>query len=143
MKSFLLCAGVGAIGAGIASLFGGWDHAVVTLLIFMAIDYVTGLVVAGIFHRSPKTENGALESKAGLKGLFRKGGILLVVLIAVRLDLLIGTNFVRDAVVIAFVVNEVLSIIENLGLMGVPIPKPLIDAIELLRKKTESEEKKE
>ena len=140
MKPIILtCAGV--LGASIAGLFGGWDHAVVTLLIFMAIDYVTGLVVAGIFHRSPKTENGALESKAGLKGLFRKGGILLVVLIAARLDLLIGTNFVRDAVVIAFVVNETLSIIENLGLMGVPIPKPLTDAIELLRKKTAGEKK--
>ena len=140
MKPIILtCAGV--LGASIAGLFGGWDHAVVTLLIFMAIDYVTGLVVAGIFHRSPKTENGALESKAGLKGLFRKGGILLVVLIAARLDLLIGTSFVRDAVVIAFVVNEVLSVIENLGLMGVPIPKPLTDAIELLKKKSAAEKK--
>ena len=84
----LVC--IGTVGASIAGLFGGWDHAVVTLVIFMLIDYVSGLVVAGIFHKSPKSENGALESKAGLKGLFRKGGILLVVLIAARLDLQIG-----------------------------------------------------
>ena len=140
MKPIVLtCAGI--LGASIAGLFGGWDHAVVTLVIFMLIDYVTGLVVAGIFHKSPKTENGALESKAGLKGLLRKGGVLLVVLIAARLDLLIGTNFVRDAVVIAFVVNETLSIVENLGLMGVPIPKPVMDALELLRKKNDAAQK--
>ena len=134
MKPIILtCAGI--LGASIAGLFGGWDHAVVTLLIFMAIDYLTGLVVAGIFHKSPKSDTGALESKAGLKGLFRKGGVLLVVLAGARLDLLVGTNFVRDAVVIAFTVNETISITENLGLMGVPVPKPVTDAIELLRKK--------
>ena len=139
MKSITLAC-IGMVGASIAGLFGGWDHAVVTLVIFMLIDYVSGLVVAGIFHKSPKTESGALESKAGLKGLFRKGGILLVVLIAARLDMLIGTNFVRDAVVIAFVVNETLSIIENLGLMGVPIPKVILNAIEILKQKAEEKE---
>mgnify|MGYP002625915499 CR=1 FL=1 len=137
---YLTLACIGTVGASIAGLFGGWDHAVITLVIFMLIDYISGLVVAGIFHKSPKSENGALESKAGLKGLFRKGGILLVVLIAARLDIMIGTNFVRDAVVIAFVVNETLSIIENLGLMGVPIPKVILNAIEILKQKAEEKE---
>ena len=73
----LLCVGLGALGAGIAGLFGGWDASLLTLLIFMAADYITGLLVAGVFHNSPKTESGALESKAGLKGLLRKGGVLL------------------------------------------------------------------
>lgn len=131
---------IGAVGASIASIWGGWDSAVATLLIFMGIDYITGLVVAGIFHKSPKTENGSLESWAGLKGLFRKGGALLVVLVAARLDLLLGTNFIRDAVVIAFVTNEVISLIENLGLMGVPIPRPVIEAIEVLKKRAEAED---
>lgn len=130
---------IGAVGASIASIWGGWDSAVATLLIFMGVDYITGLVVAGVFHNSPKTPNGALESKAGLKGLLRKGGALLVVLVAARLDLLIGTNFIRDAVVISFIVNEVISLIENLGLMGVPIPKPLINAIEVLKQKADED----
>lgn len=142
MKQLFLCVSLGAIGAGIASLFGGWDAAMVTLIIFILIDYVTGLIVAGVFHRSPKTDNGALESKAGLKGLLRKGGMLLVVLIACRLDLLLGYHFIRDAVVIAFVANEGLSIIENLGLMGVPIPKPIINAIEVLKKHADEESEK-
>lgn len=124
----------------IASLFGGWDAALVTLLIFMGIDYVTGLIVAGVFHTSEKTENGALESRAGWKGLCRKGGTLLVVLVACRLDLMMGSNFIRDAVVIAFVANETISIIENAGLMGIPIPAVITRAIEVLKKRAESEE---
>ena len=130
---------IGAIGSIIASLFGGWDHAMITLVIFMGIDYVTGLVVAGVFHKSAKSENGALESRAGWKGLCRKGVTLLVVLVACRLDLLTGSNFIRDAVIIAFICNEAISIIENAGLMGVPIPPVITKAIEVLKKKNDNE----
>ena len=132
-----LCIGIGAIGAWIADLFGGFDAALLTLLLFMAADYVTGLLVAGVFHRSPKTETGTLESRAGFKGLMRKGGMLLVVLVACRLDLLLGSAFLRDAAVIAFAANETISIIENLALMGVPVPKVLTEAIEILKKKSD------
>lgn len=131
---------IGVIGGFIASLFGGWDAALVTLIIFMAIDYITGLIVAGVFHNSEKTANGALESRAGWKGLCRKGVTLLVVLVACRLDLVMGSNFIRDTVVIAFIANETLSIIENAGLMGLPIPAVITKAIEVLKKKAESEE---
>ena len=67
-----ICTGIGVIGSIIASAFGGWDTGLVTLLIFMGIDYFSGLVVAGVFHKSNKTQSGALESKAGWKGLCRK-----------------------------------------------------------------------
>lgn len=130
---------VGVVGSWIASLFGGWDTALVTLLIFMGIDYVTGLIVAGVFHTSEKTPNGALESTAGWKGLCRKGVTLLVVLVAYRLDLVTDSNFIRDGVVIAFIVNETISIIENAGLMGIPIPAVITKAIEVLKSKAESE----
>ncbi|MCI8481155.1 MAG: phage holin family protein [Oscillibacter sp.] len=139
MKSGFM-AMIGVIGGFIASLFGGWDAALVSLMIFMGIDYVTGLIVAGVFHNSEKTENGSLESRAGWKGLCRKGATLLVVLVACRLDLVMGSNFIRDAVVIAFIANETISIIENAGLMGVPIPAVVIRAIEILKKQAESEE---
>lgn len=134
-----ICTGIGVVGGFIASLFGGWDAALVTLMIFMGIDYVTGLIVAGVFHTSEKTTNGALESRVGWKGLCRKGVSLLVVLVACRLDLIMGSNFIRDAVVIAFIVNETISIIENAGLMGVPIPAVVIRAIEVLKNKAENE----
>lgn len=133
---------LGAIGAFISSLFGGWDQALTTLIIFMAIDYLTGLLVAGVFHKSSKSESGALESRAGWKGLCRKGMTLLVVFVAVRLDIATGTTYIKDAVVIAYVVNEALSIIENAGLMGLPIPEVIKKAIEVLRGKTEGSEVK-
>ena len=131
--------GIGVVGGFIASLFGGWDAALVTLVIFMGVDYVTGLIVAGVFHTSEKTPGGGLESRAGWKGLCRKGGTLLVVLVACRLDLVIGSNFIRDAVVIAFTANETISIIENAGLMGIPIPAAIMRAIDILKNKAESE----
>lgn len=135
MKETILAI-VGIIGAAIAHVFGGWNAAMGTLLIFMGIDYMSGLIVAGIFHASPKSEGGALESKAASKGLIRKGMALLVVLIGARLDLLLGTDYIRDGIIIAFVVNELLSIVENMGLMGVPFPEPLKNAIELLKGRT-------
>jgi toxin secretion/phage lysis holin len=137
-----ICTVIGVIGSSIAALFGGWDAALVTLIIFMGIDYFTGLIVAGVFHNSAKTENGALESKAGWKGLCRKGVTLLIVLVACRLDLIMGSTFIRDAVIIAFIANETISIIENAGLMGVPIPSVIVKAIDVLTKKAESEDVK-
>lgn len=130
-----ICAVLGTIGSFIASLFGGWSASLTTLLIFMLIDYVTGLVVAGVFHKSPKTANGGLESKAGLKGLVRKCSVLLLVLVGFRLDLAIGTTYIRDGVCIAFMVNELISIVENAGLMGLPIPAVITNAIEVLTHK--------
>ena len=138
MKGYVTTA-FSAVGGFIASQFGGWDAALPTLVIFMGIDYVTGLIVAGVFHNSGKTESGALESRAGWKGLCRKGMTLLIVLIACRLDLIMNTNFVRDAVVIGYIANETISIVENAGLMGLPIPSAITKAIEVLTKKNEKE----
>ena len=131
---------LGAAGAAIAAVYGGWTTAMTTLLIFMGIDYLSGIVVAAVFKNSPKSENGALESRAGWKGLIRKGMTLLIVLIAARIDVLLDTTYFRDATCIAFIVNETLSIIENAGLMGVPIPEAIKKAIELLKRKEEQPE---
>lgn len=137
-----LCTGIGVVGGFIASLFGGWDAALITLLMFMVIDYISGLIVAGVFHNSNKTETGTLESKAGWKGLCRKCMTLLFVLIAYRLDLALGVAYIRDAVIIGFMANELISIVENAGLMGLPLPAVITKAIDVLTKKaTESEGK--
>ena len=104
----------------------------------MGIDYLTGLVVAGVFHKSKKTDSGALESRAGFKGLCKKGVMLLFVLIGYRLDLAIGTTYIRDAVCIAFIGNELISIVENAGLMGLPIPSVITKAIDVLKTKNEN-----
>ena len=104
---------------------------------FMAIDYVTGLILAGVFNNSQKSPKDALESRAAWKGFFRKGAALGVVRIACQLDLLLGSTFIRDATVIAYCGNELLSITENIGLMGVPLPKAISGAIEALKAKEE------
>ena len=133
-----ICTSIGVVGAFIASVFGGWDAGLMTLIIFMAIDYISGLLVAGVFHNSKKTESGTLESRAGWKGLCRKGVTFLIVLVACRLDIVAGTTFLRDTVIVAFLVNESLSIIENAGLMGIPIPEVIINAVDTLKNKSES-----
>lgn len=135
MTKNILISIIGIVGSAIASAFGGWTTGLTTLVIFMAIDYVTGLIVAGVFHKSTKTETGTLESRAGFKGLCRKGAMLLVVLVAYRLDLAVGTAYIKDAVIIAFIANEAISIIENAGLMGVPMNDTIKNAIDVLQKK--------
>ena len=138
MRANVLYSLVGAIGGFVAMIFGGWSDALITLIVFMALDYVTGLIVAGIFKKSKKSENGALESRAGFKGLCRKGVALMIVLVAVRLDIIMHTTYIKDAVIIAFVTNESISIIENAGLMGVPVPGVIAKAIDVLRKDSDS-----
>lgn len=133
-----ICTGIGIIGAFVASLYGGWTDGMTTLLMFMAIDYIMGLLVAGIWHKSKKTEDGRLESRAGWKGLVRKGVTMLIVLVAARLDMTIGTTVIRDTAVIGFVANEGISIIENAGLMGVPLPAVIVNALEVLKNQAEN-----
>lgn len=137
MKENIFATIMGVIGSCVSTLFGGWSAALTTLIIFMGIDYITGLIVAGVFKNSTKTTTGALESRAGWKGLCKKGVSLLIVLIACRLDLILGSTFIKDAVVIAFIVNETISIIENAGLMGIKIPAVITKAIDVLKSKAE------
>lgn len=137
-----ICTGIGAVGGVVAAAFGGWSAALATLVIFMCIDYLSGLIVAGVFKASNKSETGALESRAGWKGLCRKGMTLLFVLIAYRLDLIIGTTYIKDAVIIGFIANELISIVENAGLMGIPLPAVIQKAIDILNQKTEPPEAK-
>lgn len=137
MKENIFTGILGVIGGFIASLFGGWSAALTTLIIFMVIDYITGLVVAGVFHKSQKSDSGMLSSSAGWKGLCKKGMTLVVVFIAYQIDKIAGTAFVKDAVIIAYIITELISITENAGLMGVPIPKVITKAIEVLKSKSD------
>ncbi len=133
----------GAVGGFLTTLFGGSSPMLLTLLILMAADWGSGLLLAGVFRKSKKSESGAPESRAGLKGLAKKGMILLFVLVAHRLDLALGTTYIRDVAVIGFAVNELLSIVEYAGLMGLPLPDVITNGIALLkgRKKGENDAK--
>ena len=121
------------MGSAVAALFGGFDAGIATLLLFQCTDFVLGLVCAAVFGKSTKSAGGALESRACFKGLCRKFGTLALILVACRLDLLLGVSYVRDTVVICYLVGEAISIVENLALMGVPVPDVVRRALEILR----------
>ena len=130
---------VGLIGSTLSYIFGGWTASMTTLCIFMVLDFITGLIVAAVFKASPKSSGGALTSNAAFEGLVKKGMILVFVLIGARLDLVLGMTVIRDGVCAAFILSELISITENAGLMGLPIPKVIKKAIELLENKNDEE----
>ena len=130
-----ICTVLGVVGSFLTAAFGGWDAALAALLVCIAVDYISGSIVALVFHNSRKSESGAYNSAYGLKGLCKKGLMLLFVLVAVQIDAVLGADYVRDAVCIGFCSNEVLSIVENLGLAGVPMPQAVVNALEQLQKK--------
>lgn len=138
MKQMILTV-AGAVGVYLSWFFGGWDISLTILSIFILIDYITGLIVAGIFHKSKKSEDGSLSSKAGWKGICKKVITLILVGVANLIDVQLGTQVLRDGVCATFIVNEGLSIIENAGLMGIPIPKFLKDSITLLNSNDKSD----
>lgn len=130
-------AGLSLLGTLLANALGGWDAALMLLVGMMAADYITGLMVAAFWRNSNKSASGALDNKAGFKGLCKKGVILLVVWVGALLDEALGAAYVRTAVVLFFVGNEGLSFMENLGLMGLPYPPAVKRALEVLQEKGE------
>ena len=133
----IVCTSIGIVGALISDLFGGWDVAMTTLIVFMSIDYITGIIVAGVFRQSKKSDTGGLKSNVGWQGLCRKGVTLALVLMSCRLDIMMGTAYIKDTVVIAFCTNELISIVENAGLMGIPMPNIITRAIDILKHDSE------
>jgi toxin secretion/phage lysis holin len=133
-----ICTVIGAVGGVVTAAIGGWDASMQLLVLAMVIDYITGILVAGVWHKSAKSANGALESRAGFKGLIRKGCILAMVLIAHYMDMAIGTQYIRDALVIGFAANEIISILENLSLMGVQYPQIIQKALDIMQDKSQA-----
>lgn len=133
--------GFATAGAVLAEACGGWDAPLRTLIAVMIADYITGLIVAAFFKKSNKSASGALDSRAGFAGLLKKAVILLIVVIAFNLDSMAGTDkLIRTAVILFYIGNEGISIMENLGLMGIPVNKKLKDAFEVLRAKGDADD---
>ena len=143
IKSYVSLA-AGALGGLFGALFGAWSADLVTLLCFMAADFITGICVALIFKKSAKSSSGGLDSRACYKGLIRKCVILLIVGMAHRLDVSLGATYVRSAVIVAFISSEGISIVENASLMGVPLPKIVRASLDVLSQKSQkSDDEKE
>ena len=120
----------GTLATTLVYCLGGWDIAIQSLLVFIVIDYATGICKA-IYNKK-------LNSSVGAKGIIKKVGYLLIVAISVILDKIAGnTGAIRTLVIYFFVANEGLSIIENWGGMGLPLPKKLTETLEQLKQKEE------
>lgn len=128
-----LLAVLAVCGSAIAQALGGWDVALKVLVGLMAADYVTGLLVAAVWHKSAKSNSGKLESNASFKGLIKKGVILLVVWVAAMLDRVTGSGFVRTAVCLFYIGNEGLSLLENTSIMGVPWPGFIKNMLDVMK----------
>ena len=130
-KSFIVTA-TGAVLGALISLAGGWDTALQALVVFMILDYLTGVIVAAVFHASNKTKSGKLSSVAGLKGIAKKVLMLFMVVAGQYADVVLGIDYFRTAVIIALIANELISLIENAGLAGIEVPI-LSKAVEALK----------
>lgn len=139
VKNFLL-----AVFAGIGSIFaqwlGGWDMFLKTLILFMVVDYITGIAVAFVFRKSDKTENGGASSRECYKGIVKKMCILALVGVSVSVDSLTGSNYIRSATIFFFLGNEGLSILENIGLMGMKYPAFIKKALEVIKETGDKDE---
>lgn len=131
----ILDTAIGVVGALLYFCFGDLTVQLTTLIWVIVIDFITGLLVASVFKTSPKTKSGALSSSEMLKGFVKKLCILILVAVAYRLDIMLGTNYLKNATTIALISEELLSIIENVGLMGLPIPSFINSAIDVLNQK--------
>ena len=130
------------VGGFVAGLYGGWTGIMTVLVIFMVADYFLGCACA-LTGKSAKTEGGHFLSSVAFVGLLKKATIMLVVLLAVQLDKAVGdaAAMFQTAAVFFYLANEGLSIIENCGLLGVPVPNVLKNALEALRDKGDSGDK--
>lgn len=126
------------VAGAICGLFGEWTTTLTILVVVMAIDYISGVLVAAC-GKSPKTEAGGLSSKVGFIGIAKKGFIMLLVLLATMLDKAIGneTMVFQTSLVFYYIANEGLSVLENAALMGLPFPEKLKKALEALRDRDE------
>lgn len=128
------------IGSFIVKFLGGVDAVLVALILFMAVDYITGLAVALIFHKSKKTAGGGASSKECLKGIVKKLSMLLLVGLAHELDVIMGIDYTRTMAILFLIGNEGLSVLENMGLMGIKYPQFFIRALESLKDKNDGKE---
>lgn len=137
MKLKQFCGAAGIIGGALAHFLGDYDMIFEALIVLMVLDYLTGVICAGVFKKSNKTKNGGISSNVGFKGLCRKFMMLIFVVVAHYIDIILGVDYVRSAVIIGFCANECISLVENAGIMGLPLPAAVLNGIELLKDKEE------
>lgn len=120
-------------GSILTFAFGSWSEPLTFLLIVMAIDYITGITAA-------IREGSGLDSTVGFWGLVKKGLMLLIVMLCHQIDEMLGSEMAMGGAIAFYIVNELLSVIENFGRMGIPLPPQLQTIVKALRDRAEAED---
>lgn len=136
LKTLYLIA-VGILGTSFSVFFGEYTYALGTLLILMCVDILTGGIIIPLFYKkSPKTQSGGIQSSAFGKGITRKFYRILLIGVAYRFQTTIGISYLKDGLIVSFIFEEMISILENGTIMGVPMPKILTEALDVVKNKT-------
>ena len=128
----------GAIGSLLINLIGKPTDDLIILIVLMIVDLIVGFLISAIWQKSTKTDSGKLSSSVMFKGIVKKFLTLVIVVIAYQLDILLAMNVIRHIVIIAFIVEEVLSITENIAITGIKIPTIITKALDVLEKEVKS-----
>lgn len=128
----------GTIGTLLINLIGKPTDDLIILIVLMIIDLIVGFLISAIWQKSSKTDSGKLSSSVMFKGIIKKFFTLVIVVIAYQLDILLAMNVIRHIVIIAFIVEEVLSITENIAITGIKIPTVITKALDVLEKEVKN-----
>lgn len=128
----------GTIGSLLINLIGKPTDDLIILIVLMIIDLIVGFLISAIWQKSSKTDSGKLSSSVMFKGIIKKFFTLVIVVIAYQLDILLAMNVIRHIVIIAFIVEEVLSITENIAITGIKIPVVITKALDVLEKEVKN-----
>lgn len=129
---------ISSIGTMLINIIGKPTDDLIILIVLMIIDLIVGFLISAIWQKSTKTDSGKLSSKVMFKGIVKKFFTLVIVVIAFQLDKLLVMNVIRHIVIIAFIVEEILSITENIAITGIKIPAIITKALDVLEKEVKN-----
>ena len=130
---------IGALTTGILKVIGEPTQDLKILLLLMVIDLIVGFTVSAVWHKSSKTKSGKVSSKVMFKGIVKKILTLVLVVVAYQIDILLGYDVIRHIAIIAFIVQEIISIIENIAITGIKAPDTITKALDVLERSVKDE----
>ena len=130
---------IGALTTGLLKVIGEPTQDLKILLLLMVIDLIVGFTVSAVWHKSSKTKSGKVSSKVMFKGIVKKILTLVLVVVAYQIDILLGYDVIRHIAIIAFIVQEIISIIENIAITGIKSPEIITKALDILERSVKDE----
>ena len=130
---------IGTLTTGLMKIIGEPTQDLMILLLLMVIDLIVGFTVSAVWHKSSKTKSGKVSSKVMFKGIVKKILTLVLVVVAYQIDILLGYDVIRHIAIIAFIVQEIISIIENIAITGIKAPDTITKALDILERSVKDE----